>query len=105
MPLFVNPRAPLTTSSNEGLGIDQLTQSDVIVRRSCFQNFSLYGIMKCFAIPAPNVLNTQSWKFFGPPFWPTCMLSTKPITHSLMTSGGRPYVFAWNGYAVVVDFE
>src|SRR5712691_2462932 len=94
IPLFVRPSAPLTTSSKEGLGMDQLTQSDVIVRKSCFQNFSLYGSMKCFAMPAPNVFKTQSRKFRGPPFGAACMLSTKPTTHSLITSGGRPYVFA-----------
>src|SRR6516164_7642932 len=87
IPLLVSPRAPLTTSSSVGLGIDQLTQSDVMLCRSCFQNFSLYGSMKCFAIPVPNVVRTHSWKFFGPPLGDACMLSTKPTTHSLTTSG------------------
>ena len=41
MPLFVRPSAPLTTSSSDGFGIDQLTQSAVIFRKSCFQNFWL----------------------------------------------------------------
>src|SRR6185295_10194236 len=94
IPLFVRPSAPLTTSSKEGFGIDQLTQSDVMVRRSCFQNFSLYGSMKCLAIPDPKVFSTQSWKFFGPPLGGACRDSTKPTTHSFTTSGGRPYVFA-----------
>src|SRR5215510_4328569 len=93
MPLFVRPRAPFTTSSRVGLGIDQLTQSEVIVRRSCFQNFSLYGSMKCFAIPVPNVCIIQSWKFLGPPLVVACMLSTKPITHSLRLQGeGHRYL-------------
>src|SRR4029450_4497515 len=93
MPLLVMPSAPLTTSSSDGLGIDQLTQSAVIVRRSCFQNFSLYGSMKCLAIPDPKVFTTQSWKFLGPPFGGAWRDSTKPTTHSFTTSGGRPYVF------------
>src|SRR5215510_12404192 len=97
IPLFVSPSAPLTTSSSVGLGIDQLTQSDVMEWRSCFQNFWLYGSMKCFAIPVPNVRTTQSWKFFAPPLFEACMLSTNPVTHSFTVSIGRPYVFAWNG--------
>src|SRR5262245_52594222 len=96
MPLFVNPSAPLTTSSSLGLGIDQLTQSEVIFRRSCRQNFSLYGSMKCFAIPVPNVWSVQSWKLPGAAVF-VCSVSMNPIRHSFTTSGGNPYVFAWNG--------
>ena len=41
IPVFVNPSAPLTTSSSVGFGMAQLPQSGLIACRSCFQNFSL----------------------------------------------------------------
>ena len=90
MPLLVSPSAPLTTSSSVGFGIDQLTQSGRDVAQILLPEFFVVGKhevfrdagAECLQHPVVEVVRRR-------PSVRACMLSTKPITHSLTTSGGK----------------
>ncbi len=57
----------------------------------------LYGIMKASLMASPKWWRQKSSKVRGAGLSAAKWARTKSVTQAYATSGGRPYVFAWNG--------